>query len=185
MISSRGSSSRLSILLDEEMRCAKASFRTPRLHLGLHLPLRVARVALRLLLLLLVLLVGAVMAIETACGRAECAVVTGNMAGDAADDRTLDAASGVGRCGRGQSQRGNGQNGKCGFHDAFLHDGLRIINGRPRAEVPAMNRFQSKSIKWWPSLLPIDLDRPVDSECWPRESKNNKQTSPEPKWSRL
>src|ERR1700751_1833280 len=62
----------------------------------LHLPLRVARVALRLLLLLLllVLLAGAVMAVGAACGSAQRAVMTGEMAGNAADDGALDAALG-------------------------------------------------------------------------------------------
>src|ERR1700761_301501 len=61
-----------------------------------HLSLGIARIALRLLRLL-VLFGSAVVAVGAAGGRAQQAVVAGVMAGDAADDRALDAALGVGR----------------------------------------------------------------------------------------
>ena len=48
------------------------------------------------LLLLTILLLGAMPAIEAAGGGTEHAVVTGIMAGDAADDGALDAALGLG-----------------------------------------------------------------------------------------
>ena len=58
------------------------------------LPVNLAVLPLQLALALLLL--GMVPAVEAAGGGAEQAVMTGIMAGDAADDGTLDAALGVG-----------------------------------------------------------------------------------------
>jgi hypothetical protein len=68
------------------------------------------------LLLLTILLLGAMPAIEAAGGGTEHAVVTGIMAGDAADDGALDAALGLGSLGGKQRQRRDGH-GKHGLHD--------------------------------------------------------------------
>src|SRR6201986_5338966 len=84
-----------------------------------HLPLRVLRIALRLLRLL-VLLGGAVVAGGAAGGSAEHAVMAGKMAGNAADDRALDATLGVGGRGRSQRESSDGESGECGLHDACL-----------------------------------------------------------------
>src|SRR6185437_5254708 len=102
-----------------------------------HLPLRVVRLAVRRLLSLLLLLRGAVMAVEAAGGGAEHAVMAGNMAGDAADDGALDAALGVGGRHRRQRERGDGNSGECGFHDAYLRMKSRIPNRAPPPAVPS------------------------------------------------
>jgi hypothetical protein len=88
--------------------------REPSASCALHLPLRIAGIALRLLLA--ILLIGAVAAVETAGGSAEQAVMAGIMAGDAADGRALEAALGVGRRGDNR-QHGDGGESDCGLHD--------------------------------------------------------------------
>jgi type IV secretory pathway TrbL component len=76
-------------------------------------------VHLALLLLLLLLLVGVVAAVETAGGGAEHAVMTGIVAGDAADDGALDAALGIGGGGRAQHEQRGGDGEKRGFHGSM------------------------------------------------------------------
>src|SRR5882724_11113058 len=68
---------------------------------------------------LAVLFVGAVAAIGAAGDGAEHAVVSGIVTGDAADHGALQTALGVGRRGGNDRERGDGENGGWGFHDAM------------------------------------------------------------------
>ena len=63
------------------------------------------RILILRLLLLTLLLPGAVAAIEATGGRAEHAMVTSVMTGDAADHSTLQATLGLGGAGRRESER--------------------------------------------------------------------------------
>src|SRR5260370_2923036 len=84
----------------------------------------------RLALLQPLLLFRAVAAVEAAGGGAEHAVMARIVTGDAADHGTFQAALGVGRRGRRQRERGDGE--KCGerFHDASSPGSVRVVNGR-------------------------------------------------------
>ena len=88
--------------------------------------------------LLLFVRVRAVAAVEAAGGGAEHAVMAGIMAGDPADDRTLDSALGVGRRARGNGKHGNGDGGKCGLHVGSLPEmRCRCLNRERWCEVPS------------------------------------------------
>jgi ketosteroid isomerase-like protein len=99
------------------------------------------------LVLLPLVLVGAVAAVEAAGGRAEHAVMTREMAGDAADRRALQAAPGVGgrRC-RERKHRGGGKNGSAGFHGPTSPNEFCKLNEDGAVRVPAPSRPLHESI---------------------------------------
>jgi len=99
---------------------------------------RLAAPALLLLLPLLLpfLLVGVMAAVEASGGGAEHAMMSGVMAGDAADSGALQAALGVGRMSRERKRRRGEQCGNC-FHDEHPQVAIRTDNRLTRDPVPS------------------------------------------------
>src|SRR5690242_14355731 len=82
-------------------------------------------------------------AVEAAGGGTEHAVMTGIMAGDAADDGALDAALGVGGGGRAQHEQCGSNGDERGFHGSMSPCGVDISTNKERAGFP---RCEPRSI---------------------------------------
>src|SRR6266849_10124366 len=94
---------------------------------GGRLPLRLAR-----------LLLGAMAAVGASGERADRAVMSGIVAGDAADHGAFQAAFCVGRRGGSHSERGQGKKCEQGFHDAVSPEGVRGFNRHRAPLVPSI-----------------------------------------------
>src|SRR5216684_3440410 len=90
----------------------------------------------RLALLLALLHFRAVAAVGASGESADRAVMSGIVAGDAADHGAFQAAFCVGRRGGSHSERGQGKKCEQGFHDAVSPEGVRGFNRHRAPLVP-------------------------------------------------